>query len=272
MIINLSKEVIEMNIPGFTAKSVLGAEGRGTLTKFDIKRSKHMRAKLAGPLFLFLAAVASSADALDRTIDDFTTGPYRSPSYRTGVNNTAYANPSSQNGAMLGGNRSTGMYVCAPGSCGLAQPTSYEFKRLTSTTGAFLFNAGFGAGPRIDMAYGWGSTRMNVDFTPYDRIRVTFMGLSQPLNFNIQAFTGTTWAQNGCNVAELNRPFSIDFPFSGFSVSVPASFNWASINYMDFIFQSGSAIGSVDIGISSIVLTNSTTVPTYPVLQECHLN
>jgi hypothetical protein len=153
----------------------------------------------------------------------------------------------------------------------LAQPVNYEFKPVSTTAGGFLFNAGFDAAPRIDMGYGWGSTPMNVNFTPYDRIRVIFKGLSQPLNFNIQAFTGTTWAQNGCNVGELNRPFSIDFPFTGFSISVPATFSWASINYLNFIFQSGSAIGSVDLGISSIVLTNSTTTPPAPVVQACHL-
>jgi len=238
----------------------------------NIKPFMTMTATLrSASLCLLLSTFTGNAIAQSRVIDNFTTGPFKSALYRTGINNTPYAKPSSQDGAMLGGNRSTGMFVCTPGLCGLAQPVSYEFKRINNTTGAFLFNAGFGAVPRIDMEYGAG-VPMSIDFTPYDRIRVTFLGLTQPLNFNIQAFTGTVWAQNGCNVANLNRPFSIDFPFTGFHVSIPASFSWANINLMDFIFQSGSAIGGVDQGISSIVLTNTPPTPDEPpVVQTCNL-
>lgn len=247
---------------GFNAESVLGAEGHGGRTKLDTRRSKHMRVRLAGSLYLFFAALAGSAIAKDRTIDDFTTGPFMSQSYRTGR-----APVSSQNGVMLGGNRSTSMFVCTPGSCGFGQPASYEFQPLTGTTGVFLFNAGFGAQPRIDMQYGSGAP-MSVNFTSYDRIRMNFRGLSQPLNFNIQVFTSTTWAQNGCNLNELNRPFSIELPFSGFIIS-GSKFSWSTITFMNNIFQSDSAIGSVDLAINSIVLSN-TPMPGAQVCQLTH--
>ena len=210
-----------------------------------------MRFKLAVSLVLFLAAVAGSAVAQDRTIDDFTTGPFKQTPVRCGK-----VAPSSQNGAMLGGNRSTGLLLSPANACGFSQPNSYEFKLATKATPpAFLFNAGYGAGPRIDMGYGFGAP-MNIDFTPYDRIRVNFLGLTQPLNFNILVFTGTTWAQNGCNISELNRPFSIELPLNGFIISGP-SFSWSNINFIDNIFQSGSAIGGVDLAVSSIQLSNT---------------
>jgi hypothetical protein len=130
---------------------------------------------------------------------------------------------------------------------------SYEFKPLTSEPGAFFFNAGFGASPRIDLSYSGGPP---VNFTPYNRIRVNFLGLIAPLNFNIVVFSGTTWAQNGCNISELNRPFSIELPLNGFVIS-RSNFSWTNINLIDNIFQSGSAIGGVDLAVSSIELSST---------------
>jgi hypothetical protein len=210
-----------------------------------------MRLKLAVSLFLFLAAVVGSAGAQDLTIDNFTSGPFKQAPARCG---TVPSN--TQSGTMLGGSRLTILTLSTGSACGFAQPNSYEIKLATrATPAAFLFSAGYGAGPRVDMDYGFG-TPMNIDFTPYDRIRVNFLGLTRTLNFNILLYSGAPFVISGCNVSELNGPFSIEVPLSIFSGS--QNFNFANVTNMDFIFGDGNgSIGGVTLGATSFELSNT---------------
>ena len=107
---------------------------------------------------------------------------------------------------------------------------------------------------------------MNADFTGYQKIRVSFSGLTQPLNFNIQPYTGRPGAQGGCNIPPYAGPFSVELPLNLFTQT--QGFSFADVTAMDVIFQDGSAIGGVkSSGITSIVLTNTTAAG---VVIDCH--
>ena len=120
-------------------------------------------------------------------IDDFTTGPYQSPAYKTGTKHI-----SSQSGSMLGGNRSTNINVCPAAQCKTINPfkqgDSYAFVTGGALGSAMVQSAGYGTSPRIDLGYGFG-TPMDSDLSSADRIRINFLGLTGTLNFNIQMFT-----------------------------------------------------------------------------------
>ena len=120
---------------------------------------------------------------------------------------------------------------------------------------AFLLKSGYYAGPRIDMGYGSGAP-MQADFSGYKNgwIRLNFKGLTENLNFNILLFTGGTYAQGGCNISSYAGDFSVEVPFSKF---VDNGIDYSNINTMDFIFQSGSAIGTVDFLVTSIEVSNT---------------
>jgi hypothetical protein len=198
---------------------------------------------------------ALAAVAQDLPIDDFSTGNYQSPDFYYGA-----THDSIQYGAMMGGSRDTNLNVC-PGNTPCPtynpyhQPSSYSFVPATATTHSTMVqSSGFYVGPRIDMGYGY-HAYMNENFTPYKLIRLNFTGLSQALNFNVQLFTGTSWAQGGCNLAPYSGPFSIELPLSKFIAT--KGFTLSSVNLVDFIFQNGSVIGSVGFGITSIELSNA---------------
>src|SRR6266702_3503166 len=216
-----------------------------------------MRIQSIAPLFVLLAAATSSAYAQDPNIlDDFSTGHYQSPGYFYGP-----AHESVQYGKMVGGSRDTNMNVCptnakCPTYNPYNQPSSYGFFPATATKpAAMVQSAGFYSGPRIDMAYGFHGT-MHEDFGAYDKIRVNFKGLSQALNFNIQLFTGTSWAQGGCNIPTYPAECAIELPLDKFVTT--NGFTFSDVTYMNLIFQDGSAIGGVGFAITSVELTNTT--------------
>ena len=205
----------------------------------------------------FVLCAAPLIFAQDLTIDDFTTGAYTSGSYKSGTNESI------ESGSMLGGSRDTYFFICdtkKKGDCAARnpydQPSAYGFFPATgSRAAAMVQTAGYQVGPRIDMLYGEQSP-MAVDFSGYQKIRISFQSLSQGLNFNIQLFTGTSWAQGGCNIPTYPSPFSVELPLNLFVVT--KGFDFTQVKLMDVIFQTDSGIGSVDFGATSIVLTNTT--------------
>jgi hypothetical protein len=218
-------------------------------------------------LVVFLAAVAATAIAQNLTIDDFTTGNYQSPGYKSGATHRTV-----QTGSMLGGSRDTNMFVCdttKKGDCILRNPynqaSSYGFVPANGgQPAAMVQTGGYFTGPRIDMGYGFHNP-MDVDFGAYQKIRINFNGLSQVLNFNILLYTGTSYAQGGCNLAPYAGKFSAELPLNLF-VQNPG-FDLHNVNLMDMIFQNGSTIGNVGFGITSIELSNTTASG---VVIDCH--
>jgi len=207
------------------------------------------------PALAAVAACATASHAIaenHQAIDDFSSGHYQSKWIESGSEN------SSQTGSMIGGSRHTTLTLCTGAACRTAnefkQGASYGYvaDRAHSGANAFVQSAGFDSFPRIDQGYG----PMNQDLSAFDRVRVNFVGLSAPLNFNILMFTGAGRGQNGCNVGALNRPFSVEFPYAGF---VPANggFVPGDITDISLVYQSASAIGSVEFGISSIEVSDT---------------
>jgi hypothetical protein len=210
-----------------------------------------MRVRIALSLLAFVALAASMAGA-QIIIDDFTTGAYQSPAYKNGAKHI-----SSQNGGMLGGNRSTNINLCNLTDCPTQNPykqgASYGYISSPGTgLAAMVQSAGYGTAPRIDMGYGSGAP-MNADLSSADRLRVYFLGLTGTLNFNIQMFTGTSWGPNGCNLPGSTVPFTVELPFTGFA---GPGFDKSQVNYINLIFQDGSAIGGINFAIASVEAVN----------------
>jgi hypothetical protein len=97
------------------------------------------------------------------------------------------------------------------------------------------------------MLYG-DPNRLDLDLTPYDRLRVDFDGLDQILNFNVAIFTDEGKSQLGCNLATIQAPFSVDLLLSDF---VPPR-DFSHVRYIDFIFQAGNPLLSQDFGVTKI--------------------
>jgi hypothetical protein len=217
---------------------------------------------------VFLPMVgAQVAFAQDFTVDDFKTGHYQSPGFKTGL-----AHSSIQTGSMMGGSRDTNMSVCdttKQGNCAKANPynqaSSYGFLAARGgQAAAMVQTGGYFAAPRIDMGYGY-QTPMDQDFSSYQKIRIEFNGLSQPLNFNIQLFTGAAYAQGGCNIPAYAGPFSAELPLKLFVQT--QGFDFHHVNEINVIFQNGSVIGDVGFGVTSIELSNTTKGG---VVVDCH--
>ena len=207
-------------------------------------------------LYGVLGSLACPAAFAENTllIDDFTTGAFHSAAYNTGGNRTFNQNGSTSH--ILGGNRNEVLYVCSTSGitpCKTANPygqyTSVAVgsdPAVSPKVHALVFGSGFQQGDRLELYYGEG-TPMSADLSPYSVIRVNFQGLSGPLNFNLEAWTGSTYAVNACNLGANMNPFSVEFPISGFSQgSTPVT--WSDINTLLFIYQ----LDGVSFGISSI--------------------
>ena len=220
-----------------------------------------MKLRFVAAVVLSLAAMALSAAAQDLTIDDFQTG--RSPilKYSSGATNSSIQTGDPSH--LIGGTRQVNVNIAGNP---LNQLSTFQFRPdVKHNLSAFIQNPGFYVSHRIDMAYGGGAP-MHVDLSPYQQngfIRLNFLGLTENLNFNIQLFTGTVWAQGGCNIGYYPGPFSVELPLSKF---VDKGVNFADINTMNFIFQSGSAIGIVSSAITSIDASNTSK----PGAISCH--
>ena len=208
----------------------------------------------------FVVGAAQFTFAQDLILDDFTTGHYSGPAVRSGTQT------STQFGGMIGGARDNGLFICNPkikGDCAsrnpYVQPSAYGFfpAKGGQPTSMVVTGGYFTGPPRFEMDYGF-HTPMDVNFSAYQKIRVSFSGLTQTLNFNIQVFTDPSdHALGGCNVPALAGPFSVELPLSKFSIQGP-NFDFGHIRLIQVIHQDGSAVGGMAFGVTSIVLTNTT--------------
>ena len=199
--------------------------------------------RFAKALLLFAAALVLTqpAKSANLILDDFSTGPYQKQL-------ASGQDVAPQAGMMIGGERETVFTVCQ-GPCGAQNPFDQEaaFEIRPGSPSALIYSAGYKVYPRLEVAYGV-ATPLQLDLgSNYNRIRVNFDGSDLVVNFNILVFTGTDYSQTGCNLAASTNPVSIDFPFADFTVG--ADFN--NITAIDFIFQSGSAVGANDWAVTS---------------------
>jgi hypothetical protein len=200
----------------------------------------------------FMLGAAHSTLAQDLNIDDFTTGKTPILKYMGGSSNSTTQTGGANH--LIGGTRTVTVNIA---NNPLNQLSTFQFRPdVKNGLSAFIQNPGFYVSHRVDMVYGNGAP-MNADLSSFYQngfIRLNFLGLTENLNFNIQLFTGSVWAQGGCNINYYPGQFSVELPLAKF---VDKGINWADVNAMDFIFQSTSGIGIVSSAITSIEVSNT---------------
>jgi len=202
-----------------------------------------------------LAAVAMAclqqvARAQDLVLDDFSTGAGKlgpiSSGSRTGTQ---------VGSGIIGGTRWANLDIGKASANEFRQPSDVQF--LPSTTpnvpSAMVWTAGYKSNARIEVGYGNDANiaPLNLNLTPYDRLRVNFDGLTQVLNFNVEAWygpNGTTVADLGCNLLP-SGPFTLDLPLAAFKSASPL--DWSNIAGFYLIFQ----------GDSSLAITGFSAIP-----------
>jgi len=224
-----------------------------------------MRIRIALSLLAFIALTASLAGA-QIIIDDFTIGPYQSPSYKSGTHGSTQTGNAAH---IIGGNRQTGLLMCAPADCPVQNPfsqaASYAYKTKSTLGPALVLSAGYATAPRIDVYYGYGSP-MSANLSSADRIRIRFQGLTGTLNTGMLLFTtASSYGENACNLPAYAGNFTMELPFSGF---VGTGFDPANVNFIRLWAQEGTVIGSTEYAILSIAAVNGTE----PGAVVCHLN
>ena len=212
---------------------------------------------IVATLLLFVVTGSAHAENI-QVIDDFSQGGYHSPAYQ-GPNQTVTVSQTGDPRFLVGGNRSESLYLCtSPQTCASFNPFSqFSSYAIGPYNGAnqLVQSTGYLEGLRLEVGYGYGAF-MSAPLGAFKRIRVRFSGLTEVLNFNILAFTGNRYGQNACNVLPHAGPFVVEFPFDGFTQpGGPIDFN--NLNHLDFIFQSGSAVGGVSFGVSKIEVSDT---------------
>ena len=208
------------------------------------------------------------------TIDDFKTGTTGRIRHVCGVRTYI------QRGLMVGGTRLTHMTINEPPLCLGGNPYRQTASLQVRKEGMLLLNNDYGVHARLDMRYGQdksgANAPLNLDLTEgslNDRIRLTFKGNDLYKNSQITVYMhdGTSRSSCGFYVPPMtdNIPFTMDFPFSIFNVE-PAlgPSDYTDVDYISLMFQSGSAIGSNDLALTSVVATNGAS-PATILLSSC---
>lgn len=201
-------------------------------------------------------------------IDDFSTGTVRSA-----LRDANTSDNSTQTGNMLGGVRGTAFRIV---NNQFLQPAELDINKPPKSGMPLVTTTGLKSGFRLDLAYGvntnFVSTPLNYFPTGCDRFRVSFDSASQILNFNILVFYDTPFAhhaQDGINLdpSPYNLPFCVDFLFANFLPGIPndtADFPGKGIQALDFIFQTGSAVGGNEFAITRLEILDANTAAQKP--------
>ena len=174
-------------------------------------------------------------------IDDFTTGPH-TVTLASGID-ASYQSIATNPDFPI---RQTWFWIASPPA---NQPGTLDvgsIGRLTVGTGPHIYH-------RLQVAYGFqtdGSVSpLDRDLSKFTGFRVNFDFNDLTLNFNIIFYSnsGATYSQAGENIAASFTPFSVDFPFAGFSgAAIPSD-----IDIIVLIAQTGSFGGGNDYKINS---------------------
>lgn len=196
-----------------------------------------------------LAAIALTPGlmvAADFSLDNFATGPGKV----SGVTGTH--NGTETGTGIIGGSRSITLTIGGASDNPYQQPIQVQVLPSTAagTPSALVWSVGYGSLPRIDLEYG-ATNSLALNLTAYNRLRVSFQGLSNVLNFNIAAWQASNneGTAVGCNLAAYSAPFTVDFPLSDFILK-GKELDWSNIEAFDIIFQGGSATGSPSLAIT----------------------
>jgi hypothetical protein len=120
-----------------------------------------------------------------------------------------------------------------------------------------VYSVGYGLYGRVEVGWGYG-TPIKVDISHYSAIRVTFIGITSPLNFNFEVFSNTKYVQWGCNLGATSpgHDLTIDLP-----IRPSSTVNLEQIDHFYLIAQD-----SYDFAIKSVELVGPQT---HPAAQTC---
>src|SRR5258708_6203469 len=179
--------------------------------------------------FAITAMLQGMANAQQLTIDDFSAGPHKVtlPSNRT---KTA-AETSTQTGQhMLGGERYNYFRVCKQFPCSIAEDEFSQSATFQVLPGkkdlplsALIVSGGYKTFPLLQMFWGIDAQNnivpLHQNLTAYDRMRVSFDGIDDILNFNLQLYSPTGNGQLGCSLGPVHPvppSYTVDFPLAEF--------------------------------------------------------
>jgi hypothetical protein len=191
-------------------------------------------------LFFAFGAV-SFTHAQTLTLDDFSSGSYK----KTLPTNKAVSDHNVQTGTMVGGSRDTFYIVCAQVPCNpaenpFAQSATVQIRpKKGRVPAALVFSSGYKIVPDLQVFYGL-AAQLQLDLTAYDRLRVTFDGLTQIVNFNLQLYSPTGNGQLGCNLPPLTAlSFTEDFPLADFVPGTGTTIDLRNISLVALLTESG---------------------------------
>jgi hypothetical protein len=204
-----------------------------------------------------LALAPRVIEAQGLSLDNFKTGPGKVGPIASG-NKTG-----SQTGiGIIGGTRTTELSFS--GLNEFARKASVRFRPSSKpeVPSAMLWSVGYKAYPRIDLVYGSSTAPLSLNLSGYDRLRVSFDGLQQLLNFNVTVFDSSYIGGSiGCNIHFINdAPLTVDFRFADISRGDGGQMNWTAIEILDFVFQGGN-LGSPNLAVTSIMAIPASDPP-----------
>jgi hypothetical protein len=223
-----------------------------------------MRTRMLTMVAALLVLTPAAAWAQCQVLDDFTSGPVRLI-LRVPNSSTRHV----ETGTMIGGAR---LNVFRLGPNQFLQAGELD----ADVSGPYVLTMGVREFFRVDLAYGVtaAGTLNLLGYHPAgcDRFRVSFNAASQVLNFNVEPFQapGFTPFLNGINlnpVSAAGNPFCADFLFTHFVTNAPGitqDFAGKGIDFIDFIFQSGSANGANAFALTRIETTDLATATANP--------
>ena len=174
-----------------------------------------------------------------------------------------------QTGSMAGGTRRTRLIVSNPGAnCNLSNKYRQTASLQVKPVGAMILNSDNRVFHRLEVLYGQDALNniqpLNLDLTEGNlnnrRIRIAFDSMDVGVNFNIVVFMndGSSRTQCGINFSPGPNPFVMDFPLANFGTALGTP-DYTDVDYIALIFQSGSAVGSNDYAVKSVITTNAVT-------------
>jgi hypothetical protein len=213
------------------------------------KERKLMKTRIQQILsVLAIATLCQGVAVAQLTIDDFSTGTYKKTLSTSSDDHTV-------TGTMIGGERNTYFRICQQIPCTVdenefAQSATFQTRpsKKAGVPSALIMSSGYKTFPLIQIFWGIDGQNhvvpLHLNLSPYDRLRVSFDGLTEVLNFNLQLYTPTGNGQIGCNllpVQPVQPPYTVDFPLADFTLVGGTNIDFRDITYMDMIsFFGGS--------------------------------
>ena len=197
-------------------------------------------------------------------IDDFTTGPVLiNINGETQTHNVLKR--TTQSGAnILGGRRSVWVYLNLSGNTYL-QNATFQIKPATATSpAAAIASEGFQTDivPQLfyGIADGVGTQSLHADLTVYDRIRVTFAGISQGAQFVPEAWSGSNSTLWSCGLGQSLVGETVDVPLANGGINTGSGANFAAIDGLFFEWENYGVEGN-DLAITRIEMEPAGTPP-----------